>query len=144
MSTVTSKISTWFWVITVIMLLWNLVGIISFLQHITIPDEVLQNLPDNERELYENYPLWTTIAFALAVFGGFIGCIYLLLKKKFAKPILIISLIAVVMQMYHSIFIAKAMDVYGPGAAVMPIMVILIALFLVWLASFSINKNWIK
>lgn len=144
MSTDSSKVPTWFWVVTAIMLLWNLIGVISFLQHITIPDDALQNLPDNEKEFYENYPLWTTIAFALAVFGGFIGCIGLLLRKKIAKPILIISLIAVVVQMYHSIFIAKAMDVYGPGAVVMPIMVILIAIFLVWLANFSINKKWIK
>lgn len=138
------KMATWFLVVAIVLTLWDLMGVISFFQHITISDEALQAMPQNERELYGSYPLWTKVAFAVAVFGGFLGSILLLLKKKLAKPVFIVSLIAVIVQMFHSLFIAKAMDVYGPGATIMPIMVIAIGIFQIWLANFGIKKGWLR
>ncbi len=139
-----SRIPVWFWIVTTILLVWNLMGVGSFFQHITVSEEALQALPTNERELYGQYPDWAKIAFALAVFGGAIGCIALLLRRKWARPVLVISLIAVIIQMFHSLFIAKAMDVYGPGSVVMPILVILISIFLVWFANYSFKKGWLR
>lgn len=138
------KMATWFLVVAIVLTLWDLMGVISFFQHITISDEALQAMPQNERELYGSYPMWTTVAFAVAVFGGFLGSILLLLKKKLAKPVFIVSLIAVIVQMFHSLFIARAMDVYGPGATIMPIMVIAIGIFQIWLANFGIKKGWLR
>lgn len=138
------KIPGWFWVVAILMLLWNLMGVMSFFQNILISDETLKSLPQNEQELYGNYPLWTKIAFGIAVFGGAIGCIGLLLKAKWARTVFIISLVAILVQMYHSLFISGAMEVYGPGAAVMPVMVIAGAIFLVWFAGFGIKKAWLK
>lgn len=138
------KIPKWYWILVVILLLWNLMGVGSFFQHTMISQEALDAMPANEAELYGKYPLWTHIAFALSVFGGVLGCIGLLLRKKWSKTILIISFVSIIVQMAHSLFIAKATEVYGPGAVVMPIMVILIGVFLVWLADFGIKKGWLK
>jgi len=137
------KIPLWFWIVAAVMLLWNLLGVGSFFSHIGMTEESLAALSEEEQELYASYPMWATIAFAVAVFGGTLGCIGLLVRKKWAKPVLIISLIAIIIQMFHSLVIAKAMDVYGPGAVAMPIMIIVTALFLVWLANFSIKKHWL-
>lgn len=133
----------WFWVAAIILLVWSLLGVASFFQNILVSQEAIAALPEAERELYANYPLWTKIAYALAVFGGTLGCIGLLVRKKWVKPLLIISLTAVIIQMYHSLFIAGAMGVYGPGALVMPVMVIIISTFLVWMANYGIKKGWI-
>ncbi|WP_200975257.1 hypothetical protein [Echinicola sp. 20G] len=137
------KIPLWFWIVSTVMLLWNLMGVGSFFMHVGMSEEALAALSEAEQELYASYPMWTTVAFAAAVFGGALGCIGLLLRKKWAKMVLIISLIGVIIQMFHSLVIAKATDVYGPGAVVMPIMVIVIAIFLVWLANYSIKKHWL-
>lgn len=64
------KIPKWFWVLAVIFLLWNIMGILSFFGHTFITEEALAQLPDNERALYGDYPFWTTIIFAIATFGG--------------------------------------------------------------------------
>ena len=45
-------------------------------------------------------------------------------------------------RMFHSFFMSKSFDVYGPGAAVMPMMVIVIAVFLVWLANKAQKIGW--
>ncbi|PIB35806.1 hypothetical protein BFP72_10575 [Reichenbachiella sp. 5M10] len=144
MTTDKIKLPGWFWFIMVLLLLWNIMGIGSFFYHVTISDEALQAMPDAERELYGNYPFWTQLAFAIAVLGGTLGCIGLMLRAKWSKPVLMMSLVAIVVQMYHSLFIAGSMEVYGPGAVVMPILVILVAVFLVWFAGVVDKKGWMK
>ncbi len=139
------KIPKWFWVVAIFFLLWNIMGVLSFFGHTFISDEALAKLPEKERELYGDYPMWTTIVFAIAVIGGFLGSLGLILKKKWSKLAFIISLGAIIPQMIHNVFFTKSMEVYGPGqAAAMPIMVVVFGVFLIWFSNFAINKNWLK
>jgi len=141
----TTKIPVWFWLLAIFFLLWNVMGVLSFFAHTFISEEALAALPNNERELYGDYPLWTTLVFAIAVFGGLLGSIGLLLKKRWSKVAFIISLLAIIPQMIHNVFFTKSMDVYGPGqAATMPIMVVLFGVFLVWFSNYCIRKKWLK
>lgn len=145
MNTTETKIPVWFWVIAIFFLLWNIMGVFSFFGHTFISDESLAKLPEKERELYGDYPFWTTIVFAIAVFGGIIGSLGLILKKKWCKKAFIISLCAIVPQMVHNVFFTKSMEVYGPEqTAIMPILVVIFGIFLIWFSNFSINRNWLK
>ncbi len=110
-----------------------------------LKDEAIAQLPDAERELYSEYPIWTNVLFAIAVLFGFVGSFGLVLRKKWSKPAFIISLIAVVPQMIHNVFFTTSIDVYGIAQAItMPILVVLIAIFLVWFSNFSVHKKWIN
>ena len=145
MSETNTKIPTWYWIVTIILFLWNLMGIASFYMHVFITDEALAMLPDNERALYAEYPMWTSIVFAIAVFGGALGSLGLLMKRKWAKPLLVISLLAIIIQMSHSLFLTESMEVYGAVQALtMPILVILIAIYEITLANKAIRNGWIS
>ncbi|MCK5776912.1 MAG: hypothetical protein KAH25_12075 [Bacteroidales bacterium] len=138
------KIPIWFWIVAIFFLLWNLMGVYSFFVHIFISADDLAKLPPQERELYGDYPLWTSIVFALAVFGGLLGSIGLVMKRRWAKTAFIISLLAIIPQMIHNVFFTKSMEVYGPGqAATMPIMVVVLGVFLVWFSAYGIKKSWL-
>ena len=139
------KVPGWFWVLSILFLLWNILGVFSFFAHTFITEEALQALPTQERELYGEYPLWTTIVFAIAVFAGFLGSIGLVLRRKWSKVVFIISLLAVVPQMIHNVFLTSSIDVYGMAQAVtMPTLVVIFAVILVWFSSFGIKKGWLK
>ena len=138
-----TKVPTWFWIVAIFFLLWNIMGVASFFMHVFISNEALELLPIAEKELYESYPLWTEIVFAFAVIGGFLGSIGLLIRKKWSKLAFIISLCAIIPQMIQNIFISKSIEVYGNEAIIMPIMVIIFGIFLVWFSKFAINKNWL-
>lgn len=138
-----NKIPLWFWILVSVFLIWNLMGVMAFFQHMSIAPEQIAAMPEAERNLYETNPLWAKIAFAFAVFGGALGCLLMLLKRKIASAVLLLSLVGVVVQMFHSFFIANSMEVYGPGSVVMPIMVVLIAIFLVWFSRWSTTKGWL-
>lgn len=127
-----NKPTTSFWIIGIAALIWNLMGVFEYLRMAYMTAEDLAALPLEEQGLYDNVPAWVTAAFALAVFGGALGCILLLLRKKLATFVFVISLASILVQMTYNIFISKAMEVYGPGSVIMPIMVIIIGAFLVW------------
>ncbi|MEL4308073.1 hypothetical protein [Joostella sp. CR20] len=140
----TLKIPVWFWIVSVIALLWNLMGVGAFIADMSITEEALAALPEGQRELYENNPLWSKIAYGIAVIGGAVGSLLLILRKKLAKNIFIISFVAIVIQMVYNLFIVKSVEVYGPGAYIMPIMVILIGFGLIQFSGYGIKKGWLK
>lgn len=138
------KIPRWFWVVASLALLWNIMGVVSYLMEVYMDPVTFSRLPDAQQALIENRPAWATAAFALAVFGGTIGSIMLLLKMKWAREVFIVSLLAVLVQMFHSFFMTNAFDIYGPGAIAMPIMILAIGIGLVWLSNYSGKKRWVK
>lgn len=140
----TNKPSMSFWIISVIALVWNLIGVMAYMAQAYMTDESIAALPEAEKVMYENVPAWATAAFAIGVFGGAIGCILLLLRKKLATSLFIISLLGVLVQMVYNFMISKAAEVYGPGGMIMPVMVILIGFFLVWYSKKSITKGWLS
>lgn len=145
MENVKMKIPKWFWVVAVFFLLWNIMGVLSFFAHTFISEEALAALPEQERALYGDYPIWTTLVFAIAVFFGFFGAFGLTLKKKWSKWAFIISFCAIIPQMIHNVFFTKSMEVYGPGqAATMPVMVVVFGLLAILFSNYSIQKKWLK
>ena len=138
----TIKAPTWFTVVAAIMLVWNLLGVMAYIAQVTMTPEAMASLPEAQRQLYENTPTWATAAFAIAVNGGALGCLLLLLKKNLAAIFLQLSLAGLLVQMYHSFFMSRSFEVFGPGAMVMPIMVIVIAVYLVTLAAKAKARRW--
>ena len=139
-----NKPNTLFWIIGVIALIWNAMGVMAFFGQLLMTEETLAALPEAEQALYQDLPIWVTIAFTVAVFGGILGSIFMLLRKKIASTIFAISLLGVLVQMTYNNFISNTFEVYGPGSVIMPIMVIVIGFFLVWYSRNSLAKGWLS
>ena len=110
-----------FWIISTIALIWNLMGVNQYLQQAYNTESFREMYTAEQFQVIQATPSWAILAFAFAVFGGAVGCIFLLFRKKVAKTFFIISLIGIIIQMIYNVFIVKAMQVYGPGAIIMPI-----------------------
>jgi len=142
---VTTKLPAWFWIVSVVALLWNLMGAMMYLGQAFITDDVKAALPADKLELLENTPAWATAAFAIAVWAGVLGCIGLLVRKKWARPVLLLSLLGILAQMAYSFFMTNAVEVYGAAqGVVMPLLLIGIGIGLVLFAKSSQNKEWIS
>ncbi len=133
-----------FYWIGAIALVWNAFGILAYVGQVIMSPETLAEMPDAERALYENVPAWSTAAFAIAVHAGAIGCILLLLGKALARSLLIVSLAGVLVQNYHTYFVANAIDVTGGGGVVISAVVVLISVFLIWFANNAKQHGWIR
>ncbi len=144
MSMQSTKLPVWFWVVAVAALLWNLMGVASYLGFTTMSAEAIAKLPEDQQALLTNYPVWATAAFAIAVFGGVAGSILLLLRQGFTTPVFGVSLTAIVIQMTWWLGLSGAMAVYGVRSMVMPMLVIVVGAFLLWFSMQSKSKGWLK
>lgn len=144
MTTTTTKLPTWFWVVSGIALVWNLMGVMAFIGNATISAEALATLPEAQQNLIKTTPMWAMIAFAVATFGGAIGSIGLLLRKSWAKMAFIVSLIGIGVQLLHGLVLSDALEVYGGAGLIMPILTTSIGAFLIWFAGDAEKRGWLN
>jgi hypothetical protein len=129
-----------FWAISAVALVWNLMGVINFFMQMN-PD-MIASYRDSERAIIEGRPAWATGSFVIAVFGGAIGSILLLLRKSAAYYLFIASLVGVVVTMIHTLGIG--ID-FGPGEILgILLMPFVVAAFLIWYSRQAQNKGWVS
>ena len=129
-----------FWVIGAIALIWNVMGVINFF--VQMNPDALDAYRESERAIIQGRPVWATGGFAIAVFGGALGCVLLLLKKSAAYSVFIASLLGVIVTMIHTLGIG--ID-FGLGEILgIILMPLVVAAFLIWYAKQSKSKGWIS
>ena len=129
-----------FWAIGAIALIWNVMGAINFVAQMN-PD-MLAAYRESERAIIEGRPAWATIAFAIAVFGGALGCVLLLLRKSAAFYLFIASLLGVIVTMMHTL--GAGID-FGLGEILgIILMPLVLAAFLIWYSKWAESKDWIR
>lgn len=134
------KIHWSFWVLGLFMLLWNLMGCINFL--IQMNPEMISSYRDTEQAIIQGRPIWATISFAVAVFGGALACVVLLLRRALSYYLFIVSLLGVIITTIHTLGI----DVQFSGGEIIGIIVMpnAVAVFLVWYSKYVENKSWLR
>ncbi len=143
MTNLLQKPPIWFWIVSVIALVWNALGVHGYISQAYELSAYTDAYTKDQLEVMSTLPAWYTALFAIAVFSGAIGCILLLLRKRAAKLLLILSFIAATIQMVYFLFIADLKGVDFSANEIMAYMIIVFALFLVWFSSHSAKKGWI-
>jgi hypothetical protein len=122
-----------FWIAAAIGLIWNLMGCMNYVMQMN-PDNVAR-MPDVYQLIINGRPAWATAAFAIAVFGGAVGCILLLLRRRVAVQVLILSLGAIVVTVIHTTMLV------GPVPS--SLLSVLVGAALYWYATIALRKNWL-
>ncbi len=138
------KPSSLFYIISSMALVWNLMGVFNFLDQALMSDEVLASLPKDQQLIYQDVPVWVTAAFAIAVFSGTLGAVFLLLKKKIASTFFILSFIGIVTQMSYGLLLDEKTDNYGPLGLLMPLMIITVGAYLIWYSKKANKNRWLS
>ena len=136
---VVNKVHWSFWVISIFMLIWNVMGCVNFF--VQMNPDMVSSYRESEQAIIKDRPLWATVGFAIAVFGGALGCILLLLKKATAFYLFIASLVGVVIATVHSLTININ---FGIGETIGIIIVpTVVAVFLIWYSQYVKGKGWL-
>ncbi len=101
------------WLIGIIGGLWSSIGVLSFMFARLNVEAVMSRFPPEQREYFESFPLWAVAFWAIGVFGGVIGCLLLLLKKRLAYHVLLASLIGAIVSNLGGLFLLGGMEVMG-------------------------------
>lgn len=138
-----ARIPGWFRLLSLLGLLWNAFGVYMYLRSVGTFGDPLAGLDAPHQALAQSVPGWVTAAFAIAVFAGLLGSLFMVAGKRLAGSLLTLSLLAVIVQSAWIILFSAARAVEGALAVAMPGFIILIAILLVWAAARGIARGWL-
>lgn len=118
-------------------------GVVAYLAETFMSDEIFSSFTKEVQELYNKRPYWVTGAYAIAVFGGVLASMLLLIRKKAAKTIFLISLAGVIAQNVYTFFMSNALKVLGTSSLYFPVLIIVIAAFLFLFSNYATKKGWL-
>ena len=125
-----------FWIIGAGALIWNVMGVINYLMQMN--PEALAEYSEAARALVEGRPAWATGAFAIAVFGGALGGLLLLIRKSIAVYLFIASLLGVIVTNIHTFKVTGSTEIW-----VGSLMSLAVAALLTWYSKQAERKAWI-
>ena len=132
-----------FWVIGAVVLIWNVMGVINLFMQMNAG--ALAAMPEAQRAIIEGRPAWATGAFAIAVFGGALGCLLLLLRKSAAYYLFIASLLGMIVHMIPYLGMAGSTIDFGPfEISIYILMPLAVSAFLTWYSKQAESKGWIS
>lgn len=136
---------TFFYVISVLLVLWNTMGIMNFMNMLNLSERTLQNLTTEQRNYMYAIPTWSTILFGLATCGALTASIALFFKQQWVKLIFIVSFILATVNMLYAILFTDALDVFGVGKTIGPdIFILSICILSIVFANQGIKRGILK
>lgn len=130
-----------YWPMVILGLLWNLMGCANYIMQTSA--ETVATMPQAYQAIITNRPAWATAAFAIAVFGGAVGCNLLLLRRRVAYYTLLASFAGVAVTMIH------ALSVVGVGPEGQQVLIgtgmsLVVAAFLLWTSHNARKRGWLR
>jgi hypothetical protein len=128
--------------VAVAALLWNLVGCAMYLHEVMLSAEDVAGMGASEQAYYAMRPAWVLGATAVAVWFGAAGCIGLILRRRWAMPLLVLSLLGLVAQDTYLFGMTGSLAL-PPTVYLIQGLVLLVAIGLVWMAHAGRRRNWL-
>lgn len=132
---------TWFQAVAILAIIWNAFGVAMYLSSVGMFGDPTAGLSETERAAAFSIPAFIKGAFAIGTFAGLIGSVGLLLRKAWAQPMLIISMIALLVLEGWIVFLSGALEIFGLGV---PVAVSVGAILLAWLATLARRRGWLN
>jgi hypothetical protein len=133
----------WFIPVAVVALIWNLLGCVAYLADVMLSPDDLAKMSAAEQAMYAARPAWAVSATAVAVWFGALGCLGLVLRKRWSFPVLLISLLGVIVQDVALFGLSGAGAAAGMTAFVLQGLVLVVAVCLVLMSRHGIKQGWI-
>lgn len=134
----------WFWIVGIVALAFEASGCTMYMLQMTMTPADFAALPPAQQQVWNQSPGWVPAAYAVAVWAGLAGAVGLLLRRRWAQPFFILSLVGVVVQ-FGTVFavtdILSAMPLVE--AAGPPMAILVVTLGLIWFAGRAQQRGWL-
>lgn len=111
---INAKIIPWhLWLVGVVSFLWSAMGARDYLMTQTKNTEYMAKFTTEQLDFYYGFPVWVEATWALAVWGGVLGALLLLFRRRLAEPVFLVSMLSMVATTIHNYGIANGFEVAG-------------------------------
>jgi len=105
------------WVVGVVSLLWNSVGALDFVMTQTRNKAYMSAFTPEQLNFYYGFPIWVVAAWGIAVWGGVLGSLLLLFRRRQAFHLFLASSVCMVLTYFHNYILAHGLKLMGGAAA---------------------------
>lgn len=130
-----------FWFGAIAVLLFMIVGVLGYLVTVTTS---LDQMPADQQAKMAAMPTWQVAAYAIAVWSGLLGGIALLLRRRWAVPLLLISLIGAVGTFLPFAVVPAVRELAARGDLIAAMIVIGLCVASYAFARHSQQKGWLR
>lgn len=139
-----ARVPGWYWAAAAFALLWEAMGCYAYLTQVSMDSADLARLPAQQREIWAAMPAWAVGAYAVAVWGGLIGALGLLLRRRWARLAFAVSLLAVIVQFGWTFLATPILTTMGASSAALPAFILAVAALLLWFAESASKRGWLR
>ena len=136
---VTGSVHWSFWVIGAVALVWNAMGVLNLIMQMN-PD-VLATYPESHQTIVANQTGWIAASVTVAIIGGAIGCVLLLLRKAGAVYLFYASLIGTIIVVAHTL--SLPIELSRSDIVLIVVMPVVVAALLAWYSRWTAMRGWI-
>lgn len=119
-----STVPAWYWLMAIACLLFEGAGALLFANSMTLD---ANSLPLDQRAIFEATPKWMTFTWGVAITAGVLGAIGLLLRRKFAQSLLLISVLAVAIQFSGLFLVRQLRELTPEDHLIVPIVILMLS-----------------
>ncbi|NNL33505.1 MAG: hypothetical protein HKO80_09900 [Flavobacteriaceae bacterium] len=129
----TNKPGVLFWIIGIVALLWNAMGVLNYLAQAYDMEMATEKLSAEQIAFMDALPAWNTALFAIAVFAGLAAALAFLMRKKLAVTLFIVSFVAAAISQVYWLFGTDAPEVFSDHQPyLMPAIIVILGLVFIW------------
>ena len=119
------------WIVGILALLWNLVGAMDYIMTETRNEAYMSRFTPEQLEFFYDVPAWLVAFWAIAVWGGVFGAVLILVRRKLAVPVLVVSFLCMMVTVIRNYGFAGGADIVGAFGLFFSAVVFVIALALI-------------
>ena len=134
------------WLIGVIAVLFNSIGVFDFLMSMAQGAEYQASagMTPDQIAHYQEMPSWMMVVWAVGVFGAFLASILLLLRRKLALPIFVLSLAAFLISLLYTYVLTDGGAVMGQQMAIASAVIAGLLVFFSWYTRFMVIRGVLR
>ncbi len=128
------------WVVGTVGLLWSAMGAMDYVMTQTRNENYMVAFTPDQLEFFYGFPVWVEASWAIAVWGGVIGSIFLLLRHRIAVWLFLASLVAMLITSFQNYVLSNGMEVIGDTFSI----VFTLVIFLVALGLYLYSRSMLR
>jgi hypothetical protein len=139
-----------FWVISFVLLLWGLGGASIYVAYfLETPEEFALTAEtaanrDAYAEYVANIPFWAIAVGIIAAVSRLLGAIGLLLRRAWALPLYVVSVIFFLAALFRAFILANVASVMSSGHIVIEIVFLALSVFAIWFSRKNVAAGILK
>jgi hypothetical protein len=134
------------WLVGVIAVLFNAIGVFDFVMSRVQGADYMAGAGMTRDQIahYQSMPMWMTIVWALGVFSAFLASLLLLLRKKLALFVFVLSLAAFLVNLLYTYVLTDGGVVMGQQMAITSVIITGLLVFFSWYSRSMASRHVLR